>query len=214
MSSKSFVRMYSKLHTTVEHFETVDVALRNNRSVDNNAIVNHAITRNCELVIQLLYTHINEFMKSILQEMFNKRPLQIVGDSQSMLKFFQIVELGSYQAICDHMLNQVFRKLTEERSVKKQIEKLLSYARVQVPSDTLDDAMFYIEVRHLIVHNSSLMDKAFEEKYETRFKHVRCGNKIPINQKVVRDGVKAIQKLCQEIDRSLLSNGYINSSRE
>jgi len=97
MSSKLLSRMYSKLNTTMEHFETVDEALRKNRSSDNNAIVVHAITRNCELAFQLLYTHLNEFMKSILKEMFVKRPLRIVGDSQSALRFFQIVELGSYE---------------------------------------------------------------------------------------------------------------------
>lgn len=198
----------------MEHFETVDEALRKNRRDDNNAIINHAITRNYEQALHLLYTHLNEFMRSTLQEMFDKRPMQIVGDNQNTLRFFQIVEFGSYEAICDHMFNQVFRKLTEERSVKKQIEKLLSYAKVQITSDILDDAMFYIEMRHLVAHNSSRMDKAFEKNYGTKFKNARCGNKIPLNQKIVRDGIKAVQKLCQEIDRSLVSNGYINPARE
>jgi hypothetical protein len=59
--SLSFIKTYSRLHTTREHLKTVDEALRHAKRDDNKEIINHALTRNYELGLQLLYTHLNEF---------------------------------------------------------------------------------------------------------------------------------------------------------
>ena len=208
--SMSLVRMYSRLHTTREHLKMVDEALRRDKRDGNKALINHALTRNCELALQLLYTHLNEFLKSILSEMFKHKPLQIVDKAQGSLKFHEILNLGSYDAVCDHIVDKVFRKLQNERSARNLVTKILDGTHATISGETLDDAMFYIEIRHLIVHNSSLIDKSFEERYPLAFKYVKEGNKMPLSCAFARDGIKSVQKLCEEIDRSLVFNRYIN----
>ncbi len=209
--SMSLVRMYSRLHTTREHLKTVDDALRRDKRDSNKALINHALTRNCELALQLLYVHLNEFLKSILSEMFKHKPLQIVDKAQGSLKYHEILSLGSYDAVCDDMVDKVFRKLQNERNSRNLVTKILENTHATVSAETLDDAMFYMEIRHLIVHNSSLMDKAFVIRYPSAFKDVKEGNKMPLSCAFAREGIKAVQKLCEEIDRSLVFNGYINS---
>jgi hypothetical protein len=102
--SSSLLKLNARLNLTIEHFNTVDSALRGAKRAGNNAIINHAITRNCEFVLQLLYTHLNEYLESILSEMFQKKPLQIVDKAQDSLQFQEILRLGSYEAVCGHMV--------------------------------------------------------------------------------------------------------------
>jgi len=157
--------MHSRLTLTLQHFEIVNTALRQSLRDNNNAIINHAITRNCELTLQLLYTHLNKYLKSILSEMFQKRPLQIVDKAQDTLQFQEILRLGTYEAVCNHMVDRVFRKLQNDRSTRRLIERILARTGANLDCDVLDDAMWYIDIRHLIVHNSGIVDQQFTINY-------------------------------------------------
>src|SRR5690349_13154071 len=115
--SLPFVRLANRLQTTLQHMEVVHSALVKfashgtpaaNKS-SPRAIANHAIRRNAELAVQLLYTHFSEYLRGILLEMYAKRPLEVVDKAQSTLRFHELVRLGSYQAICAHMVDHVFR---------------------------------------------------------------------------------------------------------
>ena len=207
--SLSFVKTASRLHLTQHHFVTVDNALRSVKTAANNSIINHAITRNCELTLQLLYTHY-EYLRSILSEMFQQRPLQIVDKAQDSLQFQEILRLGTYEAVCDHMVDRVFRKLqNESRSTNRLIERILARTDAKMDAGILEDATWYIEIRRLIVHNPSIIDQQFEKKYSHKFKYVKSGNKLSINVGMAKRGINAVQKLCAAIDHELGSRGYI-----
>ncbi len=211
--SKSFVKLRNRLKTTKEHLETVEEALRTNRRKDNSPHVSHSIARNSESALQLLYTHLNEFLKSILSEMFRKKPLPISGKAQGSLQYHEIVKLGSYEAICEYIVDEIFRKLDNERNTGKLIKKIVTNTPVEVGDEIFSDAMYYVDIRHLLVHNSCRVDKIFVEKYKSRCVGIKEGDKVPSSSGVAKEAIKAVQKLCQEIDQSLVSNGYIDPNR-
>ena len=188
----------TRLTLTLQHFEIVNTALRQSLRDNNNAIINHAITRNCELTLQLLYTHLNEYLKSILSEMFQKRPLQIVDKAQDTLQFQEILRLGTYEAVCNHMVDRVFRKLQNDRSTRRLIERILARTGANLDCDVLDDAMWYIDIRHLIVHNSGIVDQQFTINYTHKRKYVKEGGKLPINEGMAKK-VSARYASCAKI---------------
>lgn len=145
--------------------------------------------------------------------MFHKRPLQIISKVQESVKFTDIVKLGSYEAICDHMVDRVFRKLnnTSNRSTARLIENILDTTSVKVDENVRDDAIWYMELRHLFVHNSGRMDKNFADQNLRKMKYIKEGNKIPLNIGIARRGIKTIQRLCQIIDNDLCRDGYVES---
>ena len=208
--SASLTRLDSRLELTLQHLKTVDKALREARTSNNGQIINHSITRNFQSTIQSLYTHLNEYLKSILWEMFQKRPLQIVDKVQDVLQFQEIVRIGSYEAVCNHMVDKIFRKLeNQSRNTNSLIEKILDKTGVKSDKKILDDAMHSIEIRHLIVHNSGQMDRKFAEAHSHRYKDAKDGNKLMINIKVATDGIDSVSKLCSEIDHGLCAGGYV-----
>ena len=209
--SRSLVRTEARLKLTREHLQTVHDALRRAKRADNHAIINHATVRNSELGLQILYTHLNEYLKLILSAMFEKRPLQIVDKAQDTLQFQEIIRLGTYEAICHYMVDRVFRRLQNDtHSMGKFIEKLLARTDTKIDEKILNDALWYIEIRHLIVHNSGRIDKPFADRYAQKFQGVAAGNKLPINLGMAKKGITAVGQLCQTIDRELIARGYID----
>jgi hypothetical protein len=205
-------RLKERLILALQHLNTVDNALTAARHKHNTAAINYAITQNYASVIQGLYGQLNDYLKGVLSEMFRVRPLQVVGKAQEALQFPEIVRLGSYEAICDHMIDAVFRKLesSSHRSMQKLIETILSRTTVSIERSVLDDAMFYIEIRHLLVHNSGLIDAKFVLNYSSRFTQIKeVNNKLPLNKGLAREGIRALQKLCQNIDQELWRAGLI-----
>src|SRR5215217_2149498 len=97
--------------------------------------------------------------------MYDGRPLDVVSKAQASIRFDEVVRLGSYEAICEHMINQVFRNLEGQRNTRKLLSKVLEKTGVEVDRGVLQDAVMYMDMRHLIVHNSSLIDEAFEQSY-------------------------------------------------
>jgi hypothetical protein len=207
--SSSLAKVHSRLSLALQHLDIVDSALTTIRNSENQALVNHATTRNCELTLQMLYTHLNFYLKAILSEMFYKKPLQIVDKGQERLQFQEIIRLGTYEAICDHMIDRVFRRLQNERSTRNLIGKILDGTGVAIDDDVLENAMWYIDIRHLIVHNSGVVDQKFEKTYSGKYNYVKIGGKLPINVGIARRGVNAVCTLCESIDRELTSKGYI-----
>jgi len=98
-----------------------------NKKVDG-AFARFAMKRNLELLFQQLYTQLNEYLRSILSEMFQKKPIEIVGRFHgASLKFYEIVKLGSYDAVCEHMIEQVFRDLANKnRNTKSLVKQIIS----------------------------------------------------------------------------------------
>ena len=168
---------------------------------------NHAIIRNAELGIQLAYTHFNEYLRSVLGEMYDKRPLEIVNKANSSISFHEIAKFESYQAICNYMVDHVFRSLENNRSTKALVEKMLDKTGVVIDPTTSNQAMLYMEIRHLIVHNSSQVDQKFVQTFGDEFN--KAGKRLNISLGVSKKAIATICSLCGEIDSGLMSKGYV-----
>lgn len=134
----------------------------------------------------------------------------IVGKVQANLSFSQIVKLGTYEAICDHMIRHVFRSFSNQRNTKSLVEQVLDKTGVVVKDKTLDDATFYLNIRHLIVHNSSIVDSEFEKLYGSKTGFAKSGVRLQMSISLTRKAVKSIRALCHEIDQGLIQAGYLD----
>jgi hypothetical protein len=241
--SKSLDKLRNRLSMVKAHMDIVDVALISLEKVADNSkstgkplfealglpksyekriklkannyrqITNHAKARNAELVIQVLYTHFTEYLRSILREMYDHKPLEIVdkckGKDAGSIKFHEIVKLGSYDAICDYMVDQVFRSLENQRSTQVLLEKILDKTDVTPDPSILRPAMMYMEMRHLYVHNSGVIDENFERTFSDLLPS-KTGTKFNSSIGLSLKAIKAIENLCAEIDQGLIEKGYLN----
>ena len=212
--SSSYIRLNNRIKTILEHLnlvhESLDAMSREKRSA--GSLARHAITRNSELAVQLLYTHLVEYLRSIVREMYDQKPLQIVNKVSLSLSYTEIVKLGSYDAIKVYMVDHVFRTFENQRSTKSLIEKIIDRTGIVIESSLLENALFYLEIRHLIVHNSSVFDNRFVENYQHKFAYVQDGKKIPISIGLARKSLKALQDLCHDIDKKLVEKNYLKTN--
>jgi hypothetical protein len=216
--SRPFVQFRSRLRVTVQHMEVVNAALVETaarktavgKTSHHRTISNHAIVRNAEQGLQLLYSHFSEYARRILREMYDIRPLTIVDKAHGSLRFHEIVNLGSYEAVCDHMVEHVFRTLEGQRSTRALVEKILDKTGVAISDPVMKGGLAYIEMRHLIVHNSSLVDDRFAGAYGAVFR-VKAGDKLNSSLGLAKKAVRAIEALCLEIDRGLVAKGFLKT---
>lgn len=223
--SKSLNRLRSKLTLTLDHTKVVNKALvetaarktKAGKPSKHRSITNHAMKRNAELAIQLLYPHFTEYLRLLLKEMYDVSPLEIVSKAQGMNKaqasfrFDEIVRLGSYEAICDHMVDQVFRSLESQRNTRKLLDKILDNTEVEIDQLVFRDAMMYLDMRHLIVHNTSLVDEVFEQRYGSTL-NTKAGDKLKVDMGVAKRAVKTVEGLCIQVDRGLIAKGLIHAA--
>lgn len=202
-------------HTSVVNKALVETAARKTpagKPSRHRSVANHAMKRNAELAIQLLYPHFTEYLRSILKEMYDVRPLDVVSKAQTNIRFDEVVRLGSYEAVCEHMIDQVFRNLENQRNTRALLTKILDKTNVRVEQQVLEDAMMYLEMRHLIVHNSSLIDKAFEQRYGDILSGVKAGRKLKVDVGTAKRALQSVKNLCVHVDRSLVAGGFVHAA--
>ena len=139
------------------------------------------------------------------------RPLGVVGKAQASIRFDEVVRLGSYEATCEHMIDQVFRNSGGQRKTRKLLSKVLEKTGVEVDRGVLQDAMMYMDLRHLIVHNSSLIDEAFEQSYGSPL-GAKAGRKLKVDLGAAKKAVGAVEHLCVQVDRGLVAGGYVRAA--
>ena len=80
------------------------------------------------------------------------------------------------------MADRVFRDLSDNsRGTKSLVRKIIAKTGTQLENKLLDEAKFYMEIRHLIVHNSGKIDSKFERKYAMKFKYCKAEDSLPMS---------------------------------
>lgn len=134
----------------------------------------------------------------------------VVGKAQGALQYHEIVKLGSFDAIADFMVEQVFKRLEGERNTIKTIQRLLDGTGVALDSVVLDEALAFFEVRHLLVHQSGLIDQAFYSRHAAFLRvPTKVGGKLPLTVGFARRGIEAVSTLVELIDNQLIQKGAI-----
>jgi hypothetical protein len=179
------------------------------RAREHRSVTNHGRARNAEHTIQLLYTHFTTYLRSVLREMYEHRPLQIVEKAHGQFRFHEIVQLGSYDAICQAMVDQVFRTLEAQRSTSALLDKILDKTEVSVDDDLRLDAMMYLEMRHLLVHNAGIVDDKFMQAYGENAPDSHLGRHLNSSIGIARRAIDSIERLCTAVDAGLVEAGYL-----
>ena len=106
------------------------------------------------------------------------------------------------------MIDSVFRKLENERSTLKLLDRILGHTDVHPDPAQQEDAIMYLEMRHLVIHNQGRIDSGFEKRYGggTRFKD---GDRLPLQARTVQSAVTAVATLIQDIDTQLLAGSFV-----
>ena len=231
-------RFRSRLEYLLQHMQVVDVAIslaarqtksqrshggtilsalgivsgrydRLNHPVKHDArIFNYSRSQNAEHALTALHRHSTEYLRGILGEMYSVNPLVVVGKAPGTFQFQELVRLGNFEAIGQSMIDSVFRKLENERSTPKLLEKLLNHTGVHLDPIQQENALMYLEMRHLIIHNNGRVDHTFANRYGGSIS-LREGDRLPMQARTVQSAVRAVSTLVGDIDTQLLAGNLV-----
>ncbi|MGH9761230.1 MAG: hypothetical protein ACREDR_23360 [Blastocatellia bacterium] len=188
----------------------VDPSQRLKMSVEGrNSFVNSLSRRNCEYVFHILYTYFSEYLKRILRAMYECKPLVVVGKAPGKLEFHEIAKFGSLEEVVDHMVESVFRRLEATKNSAQLLERILGHTDVVIPENMLSRAIMYLEMRHLIVHNSGLVDAAFARSYGPFNRSFVEGRKLSMSTGLARSATQAMLELVECVDTQLVTSGFV-----
>ena len=202
------MKTFEALKVSKKQYKTLNVPVDSFSNVSNRTKKN-----NHEYALHVMYTYFGEYFRNILKDIYRTNPLLVVNKAPGSLAYHEIAKLGSYDTIADFMVNQVFKKLEGEKSTRKLLDKVLANTGVSVPDDVFDNALMYLEIRHLLVHQMGHCDQSFYEKYHEIFPgNLHIGGKFPISIGFVRKGLNEVTKFLTEIDAQLVSKGMLIAS--
>jgi len=181
-----------------------------------NIVFGHTKSKSGEFSYVELYNAFSAYMRAILKEMYRKEPTKIIHKAagDKTIPFSKISELKTFENIENYVIESVFRKLEEERSTLKLLNKILENTKVTIDEDVKNKALMYLEMRHLFIHNDGQADAEFISKYSSiiKFKQDAKTNntKLPTDFTQVYTAIEAVQALLAEIDKQLLFSDFID----
>ena len=106
------------------------------------------------------------------------------------------------------VIDNMFQTLENERSTINLIRKICSKLGIVVSTQLIEDAVYYLEIRHKLVHTDGYADEDFRNSHKT-LRYTR-DNYIDLTYQTIMAARKAIYDLVDAIDADALAKGIIN----
>jgi hypothetical protein len=135
----------------------------------------------------------------------------VARNKDNVLSFDRILKLGDMESIKEEMAKIIFRRFENERSSKELLNKILSYSGISIDEDIKKDALLYLEVRHLIIHNASKADMDFLALDTSNKVKLNQNNKFSLTFSLSKSAIYSVQTLCERIDTELVKVGLVRT---
>lgn len=161
-----------------------------------------------------LYRIFADFMSGILASLSNKEPNKLLGILAELgtrsIDYSRIVKLKTYNAILKEMASTVFRGLEAHKNTNALLKKIISLTKLNISQELQNDALLYLEIRHLIIHNKGRTDEKFLV-YPGAASIPQTNGKIKMTFDLVLAATEKVSALCKAINEELIRKGILDS---
>jgi hypothetical protein len=188
------------------------LAARKNNSNNRKIAVNHLKATLCASFLKDIYEDAMQYFSEILEaaSRHGLDPNRLIGEHKISIETNEILLAGSWSNVV-HMVSQsVFRRLEGERNTKKLIEKMNSKLALGVAGITIEAALPYFEIRHLLVHNDGKADQKFCDAFPGF--GAAPNHKLILDYSVLKNARSAVFALIDEFDRQIVSSNVVSTS--
>lgn len=238
--SKSFQRFSGRFRTLQQHSQIIDASLKkqlnklrplknNGKTISQNMgfpseqypcldvpcteyarIINYSRRENSDYCFVELYNLFAYYMKDILKEMYLLRPKSITEKSNKTISYSKMAEFTSIDALVDYMIEDIFRELEGLRSTPKLVKRIVGHTKIHIPQSQSDEAIMYLSIRHLIIHNNSKIDTEFYSKYQHKLS-ISANGKVPTDFSTFQSALNAVYTYIKTIDTELIAKNFIKA---
>ncbi len=186
----------------------VHLSRRQNSAGSRTLISNHLRNTVHASYVKTVYECFSTYLRRILVEASQSGfdIDRLVGENNLDFKARDILKSGSWDQIRKEISNTIFRRLEQERSTAKLIEKMVSKLDLSINVNLISAALPYLEVRHILVHRGGTPDQKFrDENPSMRLQN----NKIDLRFEFITEFRKAISELIVGFDQAVLEKGFL-----
>lgn len=237
--SKGYIRLYNRLNDFMCDYEFAQI-LFNNRDLlkgdesvfvgitkeatpelfkhDNTGQARIIITKHLQTTIAVtfikeVYEEVTEYLRYILAmgaRSGKVAPERISADVKVSLPANEILATSTHAEAITLVTQRIYQTLESERSTLVLIDKICAKLDLKVNRQSVNDALKYLEMRHIFIHEDGKPNKEFKKKYPD----VEINKKgriklIDTNLHTVKD---IILKLISEIDEQIIKKNLIITS--
>lgn len=175
-------------------------------------VINHLKATLCASFLKDIYEDVLQYLLEILKAA-TRRGLnanRLIGEHKVTYEANDILAAGNWNNIIQMVSQSVFRKLEGERSTKDLIQKINTKLDLGVSGSTIDAALPYFQLRHLLVHSDGKADQKFCESFPSF--GVSVGQKIQLDYSVLQNARTAIFALINEFDQQIIAKNIVLDS--
>lgn len=159
-----------------------------------------------------LYEEVTEYIRYVLREgaMNGADTRRLVGEHNVNMKANDILSKGSKKEIVEYIMSSIFQQLENERSTLELIKKITTKLGLKVPENVINDAMPYLELRHVFVHSDGKPSLEFRQRYP-QFK-LDMKKKVKLSSSDLDEAYNTVNKLLLKFDSEMMRLNYISSN--
>lgn len=174
-------------------------------------VVNFARGHNLEVALIHLYRGFTEYLRTVLHQIHRNRPLDLVRDAAVDLDPAEAAAANGEEELRELHFEHAFRNLEVRGNAELLVTRIIEDTGVSIDDGVRKEALMFLEMRNLYFYNEGVVDERFARSYGSDMR-VRAGGKLPRNIKLGRRAMRAVEKLCLDLDAQLLKNRLLKAS--
>lgn len=239
MQSKGYKRFCDRLHYYMIDCEVADVMLinketiageddlifasvtrashpklsnRSNLADSRSLIIRHLCNSIQVSFIKEMYEEVTEYMRYVLKEaaLNGAEPGRLLGEHNIKVQANDILSKENYIDVVAFITSNVLQSLENERSTLDLLKKVSRKLDLEIDEDLINDALPYLEIRHIFVHSDGKPSQDFRNKYP--FIRLRSNGRIELSLGVVRTAFLNVNNMIKEYDRKMIDKGFISAN--
>lgn len=187
-----------------------ELAKHDNTDQARKIIINHLQSTLAVTFIKDSYEEVTEYLHYILNMGARSglvKPERISDSVKVSLTDNDILATSSHEEVINLVTKQIYQNIENEKSTIGLVEKICKRLGINVEQQTIDEAIKYLEMRHIFVHEDGKPNKKFKERYQD----IRLNQKgrIKLTDIDLHDVRDKIIALISKLDMEMVSNKLI-----
>lgn len=174
-------------------------------------VVRHLKSTIYSAYVKDVYEELTIYLKSIILEAYENAkvdPNRIIGEHRVNMSAVDILTGIHNGTLAQTIIENMFQALENERSTITLIRKSCTKLGIGVSDELIDDAVYYLEIRHKLVHTDGYADEEFRKQHKSlRYTN---GGYIDLSYSVLQSMRNSLLALVGAIDEDALNKGVLN----
>lgn len=139
-------------------------------------------------------------------------PNRFIGEHRFQVSASDLLSLGDWDSVIEFVSQNLFRALENERSTKRLIDQIDNKLGLNIEGQAKYDAMPYLDIRHILVHDDAKIGPEFVQKYPDFEYSTTPKGRLKLNLSFCRDASIKVKALVDEIDQKIIGLGLYKNS--